>query len=465
MSDLLSLLQQSANALGVYRSVTATTTHNIHNANTPGFARQRANLASATTTDKLGGALIGRGVLLQSVTQARDRFIERQVPRVLAQAAASSTESFALKSVTALDPNGPLPESVGSFFGALRALAQHPGDPGLRQAAVGKAGILAQAFNQTAESLHQSRKGLDSKMTGVVNEVNALSKQMADLNRQIRSATAVGVAPNDLLDARQRVQDRLVTLTGAQTVDNGDSSVNLKLPQGPTLVSGDEAGQLSTLADPNNNGHLVIRIHDVDGSAPTTLNSNAGGELGGLFSARDGALKTALSSLDTLAFDLGDALNSVHSTGFALDGSSGRELFSVGTSASGAASRMQVNTAIVQDASLLAAAGSPSGMSGDASNLQLLISKETQALSGGSDASGALSSLITDFGISAQRIASVAEHDEATSRHITGMRESVSGVSIDEEMINLTRAQRAYEAVTKVIQTTNEMLDTLMKLK
>jgi flagellar hook-associated protein 1 FlgK len=316
-----------------------------------------------------------------------------------------------------------------------------------------------------ATSLTETRKGIDSKVTGIVSEVNALAKQMAELNKQVRSQSANGASPNDLLDARQRVQDRLVELTGAKPVENGDGSVNLKLPQGPTLVYGPEAGQLSTVADVNNNGHLTLRYVPADGSAPTALNSDAGGELGGLLAARDGALKTALNSLDTLAFDLSNAMNSVHSAGYALDGSTGRELFTVGSSSSGAATAMQVNSALVADPSLLAAASSAANVPGDASQLQLLIATESQALSTGADATNALSSIITDFGLSAQRIASIAEHDEATSSNILGMRDSVSGVSIEEEMVNLTRAQRAYEAVSKVIQTTNEMLDTLMQLK
>lgn len=465
MSDLLSLLQQGTNALGVYQAQSATATHNIQNADTPGYTRQRATLAASTVADRIAGAFIGRGVTLQGITQARDRFIERQLPQALGQSAFSSAAASALQSVTALNPDGALTEAMGSFYGALRAMAQNPSDLGLRQTVLGKASILAQAFQGASEGLTEARKGIDARVNGLMANINSLSEQMASLNRQVAMARSSGAPPNDLLDARQRVQDELVKMTGAKPVENADGTINLQLPQGPTLVSGDLASKLSTLPDPNNNGHYLIQYQGADKSPPSTLKGQAGGELGGLLNARDGAMKKALEGLDTLAFDLANALNAKHTQGYAIDGSTGREFFQIGSSAAGAASRIQVNIDITQDPRLIAAASSLTGLPGDASKLQEMVGTEQQALSMGTNASNALSSIITEFGITAQNIQSLASHDEATLNHLNNMRESVSGVSLDEEMINLTRAQRAYEAVTKVIQTTNEMLDTLMKLR
>jgi len=134
MGDLLSILAQSSTSLGAHRASAATASHNLANVNTPGYARQRANLEALTPADLLAGSFVGRGVGLQSITQARDRFIERQIPTALASSAWSSAESQALFAVSALDPDAPggISSALGAFYSSLRDLSQNPADSALR---------------------------------------------------------------------------------------------------------------------------------------------------------------------------------------------------------------------------------------------------------------------------------------------------------------------------------------------
>ena len=99
-------------------------------------------------------------------------------------------------------------------------MAQNPSDLSLRQAALGQAQAAALAFNRAGASISDARDGVDAKMSGGISEVNSLAQQLASLNLQVRTARASGGQPNDLLDARQKAQDRLVELTGASPVAN-----------------------------------------------------------------------------------------------------------------------------------------------------------------------------------------------------------------------------------------------------
>jgi flagellar hook-associated protein 1 FlgK len=469
MSDLLAILSQGAASLAAQQAAAATASHNLQNANTPGYARQRAVLEATLPAEFDGNAWLGRGANLQTVTQARDRFLEAQIPAQLGQSSFSSASSSVLGAVSALDPQaaGGLGSALTGFYGAFRALAQNPSDPGLRQAAVLASRTLALTFQSTRADLEAARAGVDAQLTGSVAEVNGLAKQVADLNGQVRASRALGAEPNDLLDARQKAVDRLAELTGVAPVATSDGDVSLFLPGGSALVSGSQASSLSTLSDPANSGHLAVRLVGPSGGAQAT--TGLGGELGGALAARDGALQAAVTGVDTLAWDLAGQVNAVHQAGYGLDGSHLDDLFVRGATLAGAASRIAVNAAILADPRRLAAATtatSPtSAAPGDATNLQRLIGTESATLSNGLDATAGLAKITSDFGSAAATASALAEHDLGMKDNLVKLRESVSGVSIDEEMIALQQAQRGYQAITRVIQTSSDMFDTLLSLK
>jgi len=466
MSDLLSIMSAASTSLAAQRAVTATAGHNIDNANTPGYARQRAELATVLPAEQVNGGFIGGGARLETVSQSRDRFLEAQIPAAIGSAAQSAEESSALASVSALNPSAPggLSLSLSGFFTQLRALSQNAGDPGLRQAAVASAKSLALSFNQTRGALESARSGLDQTVSGYLPEVNTLAQTVADLNRQIRAARASGGQPNDLLDARQKAVDRLSELTGATQVPSSEG-VNVVLGGGVGLVTGDSAATLAVAPDLANAGHVAVSL-TWKGAAPTTLSDSAlGGTIGGALSARDGALATAVSRIDTLAYDFATAANTVHQNGFGLDGSGGRDLFTVSATSDGAARSITVSAEVLADPGALAAASASTGVPGDAQNLLAIIGTESQALSAGTDVGATLSSITAQFGAATQRASASSEQDAAVKKNLTDLRQSVSGVSTDEELISMQAAQRAYEAIAKVIQTSNEMMQTLLSIK
>lgn len=467
--DLLSILSSAGASLAAHRAAAAVASHNIENASTPGYARQQANLEALVPVDQLVGGFIGAGVRLSSVTQTKDRFLEAQIPAALGSASFSSAEAQSLEAVSALDPqaSGSLGDALASFYSSLRALNQNAGSPQLRQAAVSTARSLALAFQRTGSALDDAQRGLDAQVQGKIGEVNQLASEVARLNGAISTARASGSEPNDLLDRRQKALDQLAGIAGAVQVQDGSGNVNVSIGGRFSIVDGHLAGSLQTFPDPANGAHLGVRGSPPGSTTTMALPPGAlGGELGGFLAARDGAIATSVQRLDQLAFDLAGAINTAHQAGFGLDGVTGRPLFDVGATATGAASRLAVSAAIAADPRRLAAAASAAGLPGDATALQALLSTERNPMGAtGLDPTETLGDITSQFGGKTASARAASDQDGAFSAQLQTMRQSTSGVSIDEELLSLQRSQRAYEAVAKVIQTSSEMLATLLNLR
>ncbi|MGD0835189.1 MAG: flagellar hook-associated protein FlgK [Polyangia bacterium] len=475
--DLNAIMQNAATSMNVYRAQIATASNNIANADTPGYAREEAVATEAEPVSEAGSnSYIGSGVTLQAVIEERDPNVEAQLPTAFSNSSSSSAESNALSDVTALDPQatGGVANALGSFYAALTNLSQNPGDSELRQAAVDSAQSLATAFNTTANSISSAQSGIDQNVTSLVSQVNGLVSDVANLNGGIALAVNSGRTPNDLIDQRQNDLDQLAQMIGAQPVTSDHGTVNVVLPNGTCLVSGTVASQLTAQADPANGGHVDVVFQSPDGSTPAALDqSDVGGQIGGLLSARDNGLGTALSSLNNLALNLTSVINQQSEQGYALDGTTGHNLFAALTSSTNAAANMAVDSSVSADPSLLAAAGSVSlsstGVatvaSGDATNLQAMIATQNTTLPASNlDATQTFANLTSAFGLAASTASDNATFDQNILTSLTNARASTSGVSTDDEQVNIMQAENAYDALTKVITTSQTMLQDLMDI-
>ena len=199
----------------------------------------------------------------------------------------------------------------------------------------------------------------------------------------------------------------------------------------------------------------------------TVLDESISGSLGGMLAARDGELQQAMSGLDTLAFELAQQVNTIHATGYGLDGLDGRILFENMGVVDGAAANLRLDAGIQGQPEFVAAALDLTTLPGDNRvALSLAALRESSFMGSGNQTAQEFLQTIRG-GLGAGLQAAKRDYDLHSSRltQLTMLRESVAGVSIDEEMIELTKAQRAFEAAAKVIKAGDELLETVLSLK
>jgi len=467
MPDLISLLSNASQSLAGAQGAAATAAHNLQNVNTPGYSRQRAILEASVPEEAANGSYVGRGSRMVGVIQARDRFLEAQVPYTFAQASQSKIKSSTLDGVHIFDSGlaGGVGDAISSFFDSIRLLSQNPTDPALRDGTANAGTALQTAFQRESRNIDTARSSIDQQVESVVLEANDLASKVADLNHKIVMARLnAGSAPNDLMDQRQVAVDRLSQLVGGTPIPDSQGRITVTLPRGGALVAGERSSKLVTRPDTANRGHVMLSIVDKDGGRISVGNDSFSGEMGGLLSARDYSLKNAASSLDQLAFDFAGAVSAVHQNGQDLNGDPGEQLFDAGSTIEGAAARFSMSSAVARDPARLATRGLTGGKGDNATALKMLELERT-VISAGLTPVNAYARLTSDFGAETSGARSAAEHDTALHDHLTKMRDAVSGVSVDEELIEMTKAQRAYEAIGKVIKTGDQMLETLLGLK
>lgn len=467
--SLMNLITNTGSGLAAQRAVSQTASHNIANVSTPGYARQRVNLDAARATTGAGGAKIGNGMLVNGVTQARDQFVEAQLPESLSAASYYGAESSVLTSVSQLAPELPtgIPVNLGAFYGSLRELSENPASIGHRTAFVESARGLAMSLRRAGEDIAANRQAVDVSVEAELPLINDLLEQVTELNVRIRVARAQSAGePNDLLDQQQRAVDEISELVGGKPMRDGDGNMTIMLPSGEPLITATAAVRFVVQPDPANEGLNRIYVQPVDGGSPREVQfGDLGGKVGGMMDARDGALLETSDRLDQFAWELGNRINQIHRAGYGSNGDTGYDLFTM-TTQNRAAREININQDLVEDPTLVGAAGSALVGSGDNTNVMAMLETENENVGGlGGPPRAVLGDTIGRYGSLAKRSLSTAEAETVARDYLIGMRDSASGVSVDEELIELTKAQRAFEAMSKVADTTNQMLETILNLR
>lgn len=453
MTSLNSLFSIARDGLQAQSAGVTVTGQNITNVNTPGYVRRGVLMQPR----QYGGVNV-TGVSRSFQRTSHGRLVEEHGRHGAAQLRASALS--AVESIVA--PGVPtIGDRVNSFFQSLDTLSGAPADTTARLDVLQRSTALAQQISGTASDLSLQRSDLFTQATGITTEVNDRLTRIASLNLAIARATGEGDAATDLRDTRDQLVLEVGDRLGARAVEDAKGQVTL-FAAGTVLVEGGHASTLSVSLDPANN--LLFQVQQTGGASTNVTSFVTQGSLGGLREVRDTDIVQVQTNLDQFAFDLATAVNGVHSAGFGLDGVTGRPLFTTSATAVGAARALTVNAAVAGQPDRLAAATLASDLPGGNGTARLLANLASRPLGAAglppTERYGALSG---DVGT---RMA-VAESDlqlrEDTVLQAANLHESSSGVSLDEEMINLSKFQRAFEASTRVLRVADELLDNLIK--
>jgi len=461
---MYSALNIGRDALLTHQRGIEVTGHNIANVNTPGYSRQRLVLTAKDPIPTWAGEL-GTGVQGIQIERIVDSYLSDQINNSAQDLGRWESQRDSLERVEIVfdETTGyGLNNAMSEFWNAWQDLSNNPSGSAQRNLLVGISTNLSNTFNNTYSELVEIQNDIDSSISDTVSKINQLAAQIADLNYKIESIEASGQNPNDYRDERDQLLKELSQMIDFTSTEASDGVVTVTLGDGNDLVSSSGASSL-VANDTDGDGFLDIAWSTAPASA---INSNiSGGNLRGWLNTRDVIIPDYLNRLDTLASTLITQVNSVHSVGYGLDGNDGRDFFS----GSGAAD-IAVDPLILGDVNLVAAAGPDvggwGGRVGDNTNAIAIVNlQNTLTMSGGTATfDDYYNSIVSNAGIAVEDARLNYDHEYSMSAHLNNYRESISGVSLDEEMVNLIKFQHAYNAAAKLVTTVDELLETLIRM-
>lgn len=299
------------------------TEHNVVNASTPGYTRQRAVQATNIAVNT-GAGSIGQGVHVQTIERMYDRYLTGQVNS--AQTTLSGIDAYygEIKQIDNLlaDPSAGLSPVLQDFFSGVQQVASNPSLLSARESMISSATTLVNRFQSLDSRLAELADEVNGKIQDAVTSINAYSSQIADLNQRIIiSESSYGQPANDLLDQRDTLINELNKLVKVSTSTNSNGSFNVFIGTGQQLVVGEQAMTLSAMAASADPSRIAVGLQTMTGSSmelPEQLIS--GGQLGGLVSFRNETLDKAMNELGRVAASVALTFNAQHALGMDLSG-------------------------------------------------------------------------------------------------------------------------------------------------
>lgn len=457
MAPISSIFSTATSGMGVAQSAAALISRNIANAQTPGYAREILPLSVG-----LGGL----GVLAGPPEAMRSALLERAVQGALGRTGFYESQvshlSIAEQAVNDLDGGGIGP-SLEAFQSALSALSANPSSADQRQALMNAARDLGSAFSSTRSQLDLTARGVRDDALSTADKINSLTSQIAQIDQRMRGARP-GEERNTYATQRAALVEQVASLIDVDVRSNNDGTISLTTAGGRALVNGGVANKVVVSQDAPPKSALAVSFEAPDGTKLPAVSNDFGGRLGGLVSMHNDTVMPAVENLDRLAYDFTTSFNSIHQAGFRADGSAGGDFFDAPLSVEGAAARVGLATGFT--ANDIAAGLDPSMGAGDNGNLELLMQAagESGQLAGGLSVPATWRQISTSVSRALSSAKTSAAFETASKEQLENLLASETGVSIDEEMFNLTQAQAALEASSNVIAVAQQMTDTVLSL-
>ncbi|MGA9876732.1 MAG: flagellar hook-associated protein FlgK [Solirubrobacteraceae bacterium] len=422
-------LQTALSGLIAEQAALDVTGNNIANSNTEGYSRQTAVLQTNTpivipaTSPQTGrGAQLGTGVSVETISRVRNTYLDAQYRTQNSALSGASTQVEELTQAQAAfnEPSSSgIASGLSAFWSAWSSLSSAPTSEEAKQGVVAAGEQVVDMFHELSAQLStiSTQAGEQyAALTGPAGEVQNDATQIAQLNGQIKLAEEAGQQPNEMLDRRDLLLDKLSSLAQVSVTEQPDG--------GDTVSFGDAAKPL---------------VEGTTVNWPQTLTESAGGKLGALLSLTSpgGALTSYQTTLNDVANTLASTVNALHTS----------TPFFTGTTA--ATLKVAVKAAQVQTSSTEDAGGNN-------------VAEAIAELRGGA-AQESYASLVEQVGSTVQAAQDDQSNLQTTVTAINNQRQSVSGVSLDEEMTNLISFQRGYQASARTLTAMDSMLETLIE--
>lgn len=445
--SISSILEIGKRSLLAYQSAVRTTSDNISNANNEYYRRRRVNF------DQLNGGYSRLGLSVTDAVRLRQRFAEYQIYSENQFLGKYQNTQRLLSQVEVVFNEGSeagLSKVISDFFGAWNDLAKDPESDYARNLVLDKAMVLSDTFSRIDGDLQNIKDQIVPETNMAIDDINQKLQLIHKINQQIRKQ------PNpELLDQRDRVLDDLSKQLNIQIKEKDSGEINV-YSDGILLVSHDVMNQLEAV-QVNENGKAQIKIQIKKSGYQLKINN---GELAGLVDFYNETLPEYKEKLDALARTLAQQVNEIHRQGENLEGSSGFDFFASDITG---ISDFRVNQVIVENASLIASKPI-GGAEGDGSIAQQISDLQFASMFNEGTANDYYQTFLTGLGNRLQETEFLGNSQEMIIQQLKNQRDSVTGVSMDEEMTHMVQYQQAYEAAAKVITTVDQMMNTVMQM-
>jgi flagellar hook-associated protein 1 FlgK len=492
MSGISFVLNIARGALYAQQQGIAVTSHNIANVGTAGYTRQRLNFENLGLESNASRLQLGMGVLADSVSQTYDRFLTQNIQQKTSVQMQTQTELAHLQKMQSLFNDGAgtgLGQPLAEFWNAWQDVADNPSGIPERTALLHKGEALAERFQTIHTELTRIRAEMNTNLGAAIQELNQLSSQVAELNVKIVASEAGGTTANDLRDRRNLVLEKISGLIGNVRLDNADGSVTVMTTNGLLLADRAQSWNLSQSGD-------ALTWGDLPGDISQDL---TGGKIGGTLNLRDEILPEYVANLDELAGNIIQQVNDLHEAGFSLDTdpafSTGLPFFDETVfnltpgDYSGAAGYIRLSREITDNPGRVAAAldivasGPPVvPLPGDNRNALRIADLQGTAIANfkkwtyqnrGADVTSTTRTislddyyrtLVGDVGTMTAGKQQDEDFNSTVMSSLNELRDSVSGVNLDEELTELIQLQGAYQAAAKLVTSADELLQTLLQM-
>ena len=461
MPSLLAMMGASSNALDIYQQALNVVQNNVDNASTPGYATQSLNL-EALPLDVAGG--LAGGVASAGLANSRDQYAEEQVQRqtqALGQFTAQAQATGDIQTFFDASGSSGVAAALSSLFQSFSAWSVTPSDSTARQAVLDSAANVASSVQSLTNSLSQNSRQLDSSIASTTGQINSIASQIQAYNAQRLTETT----PDPAQDASlYSALDSLSQLTNFSAITQSDGTVTVMLGGGSPLVMGSQ--QFALGAASSSAGAQIL-----DSQGDDITNQVSSGQLGGLLDVRNRVLGSMLGNssqtgtLNQFAAGLADTVNQMLESGTvssASGASAGAALFTYDSSTpSDAAATLAVNPAIT--AAQLAPVDASGNANGNANQLAALESQPVKAL-GGMSLTQYFGQITSEIGQENQNATDNQTSQKQVVAQATSLVNQESGVSLDEEAVNVLQFQRAYQAAAQVLTVLNTLADSILNL-
>jgi flagellar hook-associated protein 1 len=457
MSGLFGTLTLASRSLAAQQFGLEMVGQNISNVNTDGYSRRVVDFAAVPPTDRLDP---GGGVEVSGVRSIRDNLLEQRLWREIPEQQKHSAiaDSLQVVEVALGDAGESLDDKLTQFFDSFSALAEDPTSSTARQQVLLQGQAIGSAFSDMVSRLNLAQRDADSRVRGVVDQINSLATRISTLNVSIAKAGGSGADIQTLKDQQNEAVKTLAGLMNVDVLERQDGGVDITFGLGRPLIIGDTPFAL-TATPTGPLGLSTISSNGVD-----ITSEIQSGTLGGLLQVRDTTIPGYISRLDDIAYALNQQVNTLHTSGFDLNGAAGLAFFAPLATSAGAASALTVNAAVAADPSKIAAAAVNTAGDNQIAKQMANLRDARVMFSSTATLHDAWGRLVYQAGTDSQVAQSETTNREEIVRQVQALRDSVSGVSLDEEAANMIKFQRAYEANARFFNTVNSALDVLLSL-